>query len=226
MLLIKKIVPLYLMLGHLYGTEGYSVSLFDHALNNCYETKNDGFDTSVLKIYGIRDFYQRVTKNTGPTIVKMHSSSSLVSQKTETVFWDLSEKYPNIEFASIDLVDNKELMDKFTSFFVKLALTSQANGKPINSKLMVLVKALISLQRVPNSTPFVIFFNDGYLIFPNTLDFTQEETFALAINQQLLNPPVKQSSPSIGVWKMGNEKKPDKTTVWGRFKSKINKWWQ
>ncbi|MCK4265526.1 hypothetical protein KAW80_04180 [Candidatus Babeliales bacterium] len=226
---ILLLFPLLLIcLSNLAAHKGNSVSLFDHVILRSYELTADGADSYVLELSGIKGLYEEIGKSKQPVVVKFFYPHSTNTQKTALLFQDIAECFKNkVKFSSVDILRNKDMVRFFGAFFLKLAigLQSQKDQSTVVflPKIMEFLKRLVALEKVDNSIPFVLFFKNGSLIFPHSLDFLDKAKFISAVEGQLLSG---NKQHVIRLFDIKKEAVAKKESIWKRVKKRVRNWWK
>ena len=209
-------------MSSLQAYEGYPVSLFQHVGEKSFEPLVDGSDSYVLEIQNVNNFYKEIAKSKKPVVLKIFSNKSNTAVTTSPLFQDIAKQFrKDIKFASLDISTNRNMAKLFMEFLVKLIFklkASKTDNREFLGRIMGVVRRFALLEQSKESVPFVLFFKDGDLIFPNNLDFVDQPKLELSLQEQLF----KNTGSRV---KIIHESKKLQETPWRKFKNKVKRWW-
>lgn len=189
----------FLIFNGLYSYIPSSISMFEHSSRQEFEPLSDGSDSYVLKICGMKQFNSEVLNCKNAVVVKFFRRDSTIIDRVRRSYQELAKNLKgNIKFVSVDIEENKDLLQQFSMSFLTL-ITKDPNLEKANPKLynhlVKIFKYMIVAQKDElDVIPFVFFFKDSNMIIPKRFNFEKKRALQEDIEEQLLGEEEKNTT--------------------------------
>ncbi len=188
---VKKVIILifcYLSVFEKMNSYGSLELLFENAIGRDFESLESGIDSSVMKLQGLESFNSEVIRSKKPVVVKFFHERSLSSEQSKQLYQELAENFQGkVQFFSVDLSENRELVMHLAAFIFKLIAgqSNLANSNPASQgELMIFSQNITRLEG--DVVPLLLFFKNASLILPRRCKLLKKEELLSDIKLQLL----------------------------------------
>jgi len=178
-----------------FAHEGAISPILSLALSKNYEYKDDGSESSVIQIQGLKHFGDQVVRGRQSTVVKFFGGRGSREVESRADFQQLAEAIKkNVRCVSVNFDSNEDVLYSLAQLLLKLIAQSNFISSVQPMLCNNVIKIINQLKRVQTndfSVPtFYLFFKNSFLIFPNhmntNMDSVNIDMLHMDIESQLL----------------------------------------